>query len=235
MMEELWIVPWTTILSILVLFILSKIVGVRTFSNMSMYDYINSIAIGSIAAQLSTSTDEKIIHNLLAMILYGGITFACAIATDKSKKVRNLIEGHPMILMEKGKIYPKHFAKAHIDIEEFQAAIRELGYFDISKVDTAILETNGKFSVIPIASEKPVVAKDLSLHPEQEAIVSNIMMDGKILYDNLKRMGKDETWLQKQISTYKIKNVKDIFLATLDQSDTVNFYIKAMPPDKNIL
>lgn len=234
-MEEIWTIPLTAILSLVVLFILTKAIGCRTVANMSMYDYVNSIAIGSIAAQLSTSTDKTIMHNLLAMVIYGFLTYLCAIATDKSKKARNLIEGHPIVLMEKGKLYRKNFSKAHIDMDEFLASIRPLGYFDLAKVDTVILETNGSMSVIPKASEKPVTAMDLSLHPEQEALVANIMMDGKVLYDNLKRMGKDETWLQKEISKYKIKDEKEIYLATLDQSDTINFYVKVTPPDKNIL
>lgn len=234
-MEEIWTIPLTTLLSLVVLFLLTKAVGYRTVANMTMADYVNSIAIGSIAAQLSIATDKTWLHNLLAMVIYGFFTYLCAVASEKSKKARNIIEGHPIVLMEKGKIYKKNFKKAHIDIEDLLAVIRPMGYFDLSKVDTAVLEINGSVSVIPIASEKPATAMDLSLHPEQEALVSNIMMDGKVLYDNLKRMGKDETWLQKEIARYKIKDEKDIYLATLDQSDTINFFLKATPPEKNIL
>ena len=232
---EYFIIPLTALLSLFILFLITKALGNRTIASMSMYDYINSIAIGSIAAQLSIATDKKILHNVIAMVVYGLFTYLCCIGTDKSKKIRNLIVGHPIVLMEKGKIYKKNFCKAHLDMDEFLTMLRPLGYFDLSKIDTAVFETNGELSVIPIASEKPVTAMDLGLHPKQEAIVANVMMDGKVLYDNLKRMGKDEAWLVKQIAKYKINKVEDIFLATLDKEDTINFYVKVMPPKKNIL
>ena len=232
---EYLIIPLTALLSLIVLFIISKLLGNRTIASMSMYDYINSIAIGSIAAQLSIATGKKIIYNLIAMVVYGLFTYLCCIGTDKIKKIRNFLVGHPIVLMEKGKIYKKNFSKAHLDMDEFLTMLRPMGYFDLSKVDTAIFETNGQLSVIPISDEKPVTAMDLNLHPKQDAIVANVMMDGKVLVDNLKRMGKDETWLTKQIAKYKIARIEDIFLATLDQENTINFYVKVVPPDKNIL
>lgn len=232
---EYMLIPLTALLSLFILFLITKALGNRTIASMSMYDYINSIAIGSIAAQLAIATDKKILHNIIAMIMYGAFTYLCCIGSDKSKIIRNLIVGHPIILIEKGKIYRKNFSKAHLDMDEFLTMLRPLGYFDLSKVDTAIFETNGQLSVIPIASEKKVTAMDLSIHPKQEGIVANVMMDGKVLTDNLKRMGKDENWLIKQIAKYKINKVEDIFLATLDEEDTVNFYVKVNPPKKNIL
>lgn len=234
-MNEALLIIVTAFLSLSVLFIIAKAIGQRTITNMSMYDYVNSIAIGSIAAQLATASDEKILHNVIAMVIYGVFTYCCAIATDKNKKLRNFFEGHPIVLIEKGKVYKKNFKKAHLDMEELQANLRPMGYFDMSKVDTVILETNGKVSVIPIASEKPVTAMDLSLHPEQEELLANVILDGNIMQDNLHRMGKDETWLKKEISRYKIKDQKEIFLATLDSKDTVNFYVKVEPPEKSIL
>lgn len=234
-MNEALLIIVTSFLSLSVLFLIAKAIGQRTIASMSMYDYVNSIAIGSIASQLATASDEKILHNLIAMIIYGVVTFACAIATDKNKKIRTIFEGHPIVLIEKGKVYKKNFKKAHLDMEELQANLRPMGYFDMSKVDTVILETNGKVSVIPIASEKPVTAMDLSLHPEQEELLANVILDGNIMQDNLHRMGKDETWLKKEISRYKIKDQKEIFLATLDSKDTINFYVKVEPPEKSIL
>lgn len=232
---EYLIIPVTALLSLFILFIITKAIGNRTIASMSMYDYINSIAIGSIAAQLAIATDKKVWHNVIAMIVYGLFTYICCIGTEKSKKMRNLLEGHPIVLIEKGKIYEKNFAKAHLDMDEFLTMLRPLGYFDLSKIDTAVFETNGQLSVIPIASEKQVTASDLGIHPKQEGIVANIMMDGKVLNDNLKRMGKDENWLIKQIAKYKINKVEDIFLATLDEEDRINFYVKVNPPKKNIL
>ncbi|MDO5294623.1 MAG: DUF421 domain-containing protein [bacterium] len=225
----------TTILSFIVLFLLSKILGCRTIASMSMFDYINSIAIGSIAAQLSIAQEDEIVHNLIAMVLYGVLTYVSAIISEKSKSCRKLLVGHPIVLVEKGKYYFKNFKKAHLEIEEFQAIARFQGYFDMQKIDSAILETTGQVSIIPISDEKPVVAADINIMPKQETILANIILDGEVCKDNLKRMGKNQTWLDKQIAQYKITNPKDIFLATLSEDDIINFYIKAKPPQKDIL
>lgn len=235
MQVQYWFIPLTTILSFIVLFLLSKILGCRTIASMSMFDYINSIAIGSIAAQLSIAQEDEIVHNLIAMVLYGVLTYVSAIISEKSKSCRKLLVGHPIVLVEKGKYYFKNFKKAHLEIEEFQAIARFQGYFDMQKIDSAILETTGQVSIIPISDEKPVVAADINIMPKQETILANIILDGEVCKDNLKRMGKNQTWLDKQIAQYKITNPKDIFLATLSEDDIINFYIKAKPPQKDIL
>ncbi|MDO5521031.1 MAG: DUF421 domain-containing protein [bacterium] len=235
MQVQYWFIPLTTILSFIVLFLLSKILGCRTISSMSMFDYINSIAIGSIAAQLSIAQEDEIVHNMIAMVLYGVLTYLSAILSEKFKPCRKILVGHPIVLVDKGKYYFKNFKRAHLEMEEFQAIARFQGYFDMQKIDSAILETTGQVSIIPTADEKPVVASDINITPEQEVILANIILDGEVCKDNLKRMGKDQTWLDKEISRYKITSLKDIFLATLDENNTINFYIKAKPPKKDIL
>lgn len=228
-------IPLTTVLSLIILFILSKATGARTISSMSMFDYVNSIAIGSIAAQLSIAQEDEIVHNIIAMVLYGILTYLCAIISEKYKCCRNWLVGHPIVLVEKQKYYFNNFKKAHLDMEEFQAIVRQQGYFDLSKIDTAILESTGLVSIIPVAEEKPVVAQDINLSPKQEAIKANIILDGDICEDNLRRMGKDKKWLEKEIKRYKILDRSDIFLATVDEENKVNFYIKVKPPKKDIL
>ena len=234
-MTSYWIIPLTSALSLFVLFLLSKLVGARSLANMSMFDYINSIAIGSIAAQLSIAQEKEIWHNLIAMVVYGVMTYGCALLSEKFKICRGLLVGHPIVLVENGKFYFKNFTRAHIEMEEFQAIVRQQGYFDIGKIDTAILETTGQISIIPTATEKPVVAQDINIQPKQDMIMANIMLDGDVCEDNLKRMGKDKTWLQKEIKRHKITEQSDIFLATLDRDDNVAFYTKVKPPKKDIL
>lgn len=234
-MNYYWIIPITTILSLIMLFILSKATGARTISSMSMFDYVNSIAIGSIAAQLSIAKEDEIAHNIIAMALYGILTYLCAILSEKFKCCRNLLVGHPIILIENQKYYFNNFKKAHLDMEEFQAIVRQQGYFDLNKIDTAILESTGLVSIIPVAEEKPVVVQDINIWPKQEKIKANIILDGDICEDNLRRMGKDKKWLEKEIKRYKILDRSDIFLATLDHDGSIDFYTKVKPPKKDIL
>lgn len=212
--------------SLIVLFLLAKMMGDRQMSELSMFDYINSITIGSIAAEMATSL-ENYKKPLVAMIVYGVISSFISYITCKSMILRRFFEGRALLLYQNGQIYEKNLLKAKVDIDEFLAMCRIAGYFDLSDVHTAILEPNGKVSIIPTAKNRPVTAEDLNLNPIQCNIQPNVIIDGHILKDNLKATGKDEQWLNKQIKSYGVKDIKEIILATCDCSNNkLNIYVK---------
>lgn len=213
--------------SIVTLFILTKILGDREMSELSMFDYINSITIGSIAAEMATSLEGDFLKPLTAMIVYAFISFIISYATCKSIKLRRFFEGHTLLIYQNGQLYEKNLLRAKIDVNEFLSMCRASGYFDLEEVHTAILETNGKLSIIPSVKHRPVTPSDLSLNPQQNKLLANIIIDGKILKDNLKASGKDEKWLEKQLSNQGAANMKEVILANYDMnSDKLNIYIK---------
>ncbi|WFR55057.1 DUF421 domain-containing protein [Anaerocolumna sp. AGMB13025] len=213
--------------SIVALFVLTKLMGDREMSELSMFDYINSITIGSIAAEMATSLEGDYLKPLTAMIVYAVISFLISYSTCKSIKLRRFFEGHTLLLYQKGQLYEKNLMRAKIDINEFQSMCRASGYFDLEEIHTAILETNGKLSIIPAVMHRPVTPSDLNLNPQQNDILANIIIDGKILKDNLKASGKDEKWLERQLSAQGAKDIKEIILANYDMSsDKLNIYIK---------
>jgi uncharacterized membrane protein YcaP (DUF421 family) len=100
------------------------------------------------------------------------------------------------------------------------------GYFDVSKLETAILEGNGKVSFLPKVSDRPVTPSDMALEPEQDYMVANVIIDGKVMWKNLKASGKDERWLKDQIKGQGAKKVEDVLLATCDSSNQVTVFLK---------
>ncbi|WP_033166567.1 DUF421 domain-containing protein [Clostridium sp. KNHs205] len=217
-----------------VLFILTKIMGDREMSELSMFDYITSITIGSIAAEMATSLEDDFRRPLLAMVIYGVVCFVISLLTCKSIKLRRFFEGHSLIMYQNGKLYNKNMLKAKIDVDEFLSMCRVNGYFDLSEIHTAILESNGKLSILPMAKNKPVTAEDLNLNPEQSFPMSNVIIDGKILKSNLQWAGKNEIWLEKQLSAQGIKDIKEVMLATCDSTDSqLNIYVKLPVVSKN--
>ena len=152
-MEYLRIVL-TTLLSVLTLFVITRIIGYRQLSELSLFDYINGITIGSIAAELAIAPKEDIWKILLAVIIFGLTTLLISFLTDKSYAVRKIVTGKPIFLIDKGKFCYKNFKKSHIDMNEFLMKCRNSGYFDLSQINTAILEPNGKVSFIPMAANK---------------------------------------------------------------------------------
>lgn len=227
---ELLHVFFTSIGSVIALFILTKIMGNRQMSQLSMFDYINGITIGSIAAEMATSLEDDFMKPLIAMVVYALLSLSIAIITNKSIKLRRLITGEMLILFDSGKIYEANLKKARLDVSEFLTLCRNSGYFDIANLQTAILEANGKVSFLPLTAQRPVTPTDLNLSPTQEKLVVNVIMDGKILPDNLKYTGNNEEWLEKQLRAQGFSKVEEVFLATCDCENTLNVYVKVEKP-----
>ena len=214
----------TSLGSIVALFILTKIMGNRQMSELSMFDYVNGITIGSIAAEMATSLEGDFWQPLVAMIVYTLVSVLISVLTCKSIKLRKILTGRPLILYENNKIYKKNLKKSKLDISEMLTQCRTAGYFDLANIDTIIMESSGKLSIIPVSDQRPVNPKDLNIAPSQEKIVSNVIEDGIILRTNLKLIGKDEIWLRKELNKLGVKNEKDVFLATCDNNNKLNVY-----------
>jgi uncharacterized membrane protein YcaP (DUF421 family) len=212
--------------SVVTLFILTKLMGYRQMSQMSMFDYVNGITIGSIAAEMATSLDENFMQPLTAMIVYAAAAIFLSLISSKSLAARRVIEGTPLILLNHGELYRENFKKAKIDVSEFLVQCRVSGYFDISKLETAILEGNGKISFLPKVSDRPMTPNDMNLSPQQDYMVANVILDGKLMEENLKHTGKDEKWLLNQIKGQGASGIEDVLLATCDLSDQVTVYLK---------
>ena len=213
--------------SIVTLFLLTKLMGKREMSQLSMFDYINSITIGSIAAEMATSLEGDFLKPLTAMIVYGIISFLISYLTCKSLILRRFFEGHSLILYQNGQVYERNLLRAKIDVNEFLAMCRTSGYFDLEEIHTALLETNGKLSIIPLAKHRPVTTADLNLNPQQNNILIDVIVDGKILSTNLKATGKNEKWLDRQLSAHGAPDIKEVILASFDStSDKLNIYVK---------
>lgn len=225
-MKEILYIIALSLGSIIAIFILTKLMGYRQMSQMSMFDYIIGITIGSIAAEMSTSLEENFAQPLTAMIVYALAAVLLAWVTSKSIKARRVIEGSPLILLNHGELYRDNLKKAKIDVTEFLVQCRVNGYFDISKLECAILEGNGKISFLPKAGERPLTPTDMQLSPAQDYMVANVILDGKIMSENLKHTGNDEKWLHGQIKAQGAKKTEDVLLATCDLSNQVTVYLK---------
>ena len=128
-MEILYVIA-LSLGSIVAIFILTKLMGYRQMSQMSMFDYINGITIGSIAAEMATSLEENFVQPLVAMIVYAMSALMLSWIGSKSIRARRVIEGKPLVLMDHGKLYRENLKKAKIDVTEFLVQCRVNGYFD---------------------------------------------------------------------------------------------------------
>lgn len=221
--------------SIIVLFLLTKLMGKQQISQLNFFDYCIGISIGSIAATMAIEEDRPFHYPLIAMIVYALIAFALSIITNKSPKTRRFVTGTPVILIEKGKLIRKNVKKIRIDLNELLCECRVAGYFDISEIEYAVMETNGRISILPKSDRRPLEPYDMNLAPPAASLTANVIMDGVIMNQNLKNIGKDEQWLKSQLKLKKVGSCKDIFLAICDENGTLSlFYNNEKPHSNNV-
>lgn len=215
----------TALGSFAALFLVAKFIGHKQIAQLDFFDYITGITIGSIAAEMATEL-EKPWKPLIAMVVFGGVTVLLTVISVKFPRTRKYLNGTPTILMDHGKLYRENLKKAKLDLSEFMVMCRQQGYFDLSAIQTAVYEYNGKLTILPVTSQRPATPRDMNLAPEQELLFTELIMDGRVLEDNLKRMGLDMTWLDKQLKQRRIDSARDVFLAVCDRNLKMNVYEK---------
>ena len=206
----------TSGLSIAVLFVLCRLNGQRTVAQMTVFDYLNGITIGSIAAELATEL-ESWQEPLLAMVLYGLITAGINKLNCKSLAARRVLNGRPVVVPENGRIDAHALSRANIDLNEFLIQCRSAGYFDLNQL-------------LPSETSRPVSPKDLGLTPPQESVWYPLIVDGKLLQENLRAIGCEEKWLQAQLRKFSLHSTAETFLAVSDGRQ--GFFACAAPPNE---
>ena len=210
--------------SLIALFFLTKLMGNKEMSQLSLFDYINGITIGSIAAELATELEapEK---PLVALCVYGLTSISLTLLARKLPRTRKYINGTPTILMNGGMIYRKNLKKAKLDLSEFMLMCREQGYFDLDEIQTAVFEHNGKLSVLPKAANRPATPDDLKITAKARHIGVEVIMGGRIMDDNLGRAGRDVNWLEKKLKAEGFKSASEIFLGIYSpEEDKLSLY-----------
>jgi len=217
----------SSLISLAALFIFTKLIGNRQMSQVSMYDYVSSITLGSIAGELAVQSTDSILKPLLSMAVFAVCAMVISYITSKSIVLRRFFEGKALLLYQDGQIYEKNLLKAKLDIDEFLSLCRICGYFDLSEVHTVYLEANGNLSILPLSKHRPATPADHNLNPAQCTPLPNVIIDGKIMHYNLKNAGKNEEWLMKKLKSMGYKKIDDIILATYDScNDKINIYKK---------
>ena len=223
-----WIEVFDTIvralLSLTALFLITKLLGKKQVSQLSLFDYVIGISIGNFAAEMTINIESQYANGLTAVLVFGLVAYLVSILTMKSIKLRRFFMGTPTILIQNGKLIEKNLKKVKFDINDLLEECRVSGYFDISQIEYALMEANGMLSILPKGEYLPVTIKDMNLKPTKQELVANIIIDSRIMHNNLKNMKKDNTWLEKELRIKGYKTLDNILLATLDNNDKLIVY-----------
>lgn len=220
-----------TTLTFLVLFLLTRLLGKKQLSHLTFFNYVTGITIGSIAANIISNIDKPMLSELFGMIWWYVLTAILGFLGLKIGSLRNIIDGQPTIVIKKGMIEKKALQKNSLNMDDLSMMLREQNVFSIKDIDYAILEPDGKLSVMQKPGKQQITKEDMQIKTQDyKYFPSEIIVDGKIIKKNLQEFGLDESWLQKQLKKQKIRSEKDILYAELQREGSL--FIQQMKQKK---
>ena len=213
----------SSLLSYAALFLCAKVIGRKQIAQLNFLDYITGITIGSIAAELATEL-ENMWKPLAAMAVYTLATWAMSRLSLALSRSRKYLNGSPVIVMDHGKLYRENMRQAKLELSDFMVMCRQQGFFNLADIQTAVYEYNGSLTILPVSARRPLTPEDMKLQVSQEHILSEVIMDGRVLGENLHRRGLDEKWLARQLRSQGIDGPQSVFLALCDREKHLSCY-----------
>ena len=212
--------------SLIALFLVTKMLGKKQVSQLSLFDYVIGISIGNFAAEMTINLESNEIYGIWAVILFGLVAYVIGFLTMKSMRIRRFFMSKPTVLIDKGEILYKNLKKLNMDINDMLEQVRSAGYFDLYEVEYAVMEANGNLSILPKSDYKPITLKDMNIKKANDGLCANIVIDGKIMKENLYNMQKDEKWLNQALEVEGYNDLSKILLVTLDSNEKIHIYKK---------
>ncbi|NLL55925.1 MAG: DUF421 domain-containing protein [Clostridiales bacterium] len=205
--------------------IMTTILGIKHIAQATTFDYIVSIVIGSVGAVLCVDTDIAWYYCVLAMGVLVFFAWLLNLLNRKTAFVRRYITGTPVLLISQGNIMYEGLKKCQFSVNDLLRELRYHGYFYISDVEDAVLESNGQLSVLPKEAKRVVTLEDLNIKKSEKGLVSNVIIDGKIIEGNLRAMNRTEEWLKAKLAEQEV-GVERVLLGTLDGQGELSLYRK---------
>ncbi|MBM7580733.1 DUF421 domain-containing protein [Jeotgalibacillus terrae] len=210
------------LLMVLVLFICTKLLGKKQISQLSFFEYVTGITIGSIGAEVITGLDRQFLHGVLGIVSFISIPLLIDYLSLKSKKVRDLVEGEGTVFIQQGKVIEENLKKERYTTDELMELLRRKDVFAVSDVNFAILEPSGELNVLLKKSRMPVVQEDIKKNVQDEKPPEIIIMDGEPVEKTLQSIGRDIEWLREQMKKKGV-SMSDVFLAQISQDGKIFF------------
>ncbi|RKL67424.1 DUF421 domain-containing protein [Salipaludibacillus neizhouensis] len=220
-MTEIGTVVIRGILGFIVLFILARLMGKKHLTDMTYYEYIVGIAIGSIAAELTFGTQVRVSNFIVGMIIWALLPMIISQIELRSFGFRKFSEGSPTVLIEKGKVYEKNLKKVSLTIDELMIHLRQKDVFKLSDVESAVMEKNGQVSVMKHSNVQPITSKDMGMPVQPEHQPRIVVMDGNLMEKNLSELGYNQEWLLNELNNQGANSFSEVFLAQVDSKGNV--------------
>ncbi|GEL77432.1 YetF domain-containing protein [Tenuibacillus multivorans] len=211
------------IITFITLLILARMMGRKEVGQLTFFNFISAISIGSIGASLAINSNLSIRNGLIALVGWTIITIIFDLIDIKSKGARTAISGQPSVLIKNGKIMESELRKSRLDIDTLNALLRQNSVHSMKDVDHAILEVDGKLSVMKKEEQRPATKSDVNapIPTYPYPLATSVISDGKIIHQNLKKLNLDVEWLTGQLKQQGIQNLSEVFYGEMQQDGTL--------------
>lgn len=215
-MNEGLVVVVRAIISFFSLLIFARVLGKQQISQLTFFDYTLGITIGSIAAELTVDLSSRAWPHWVGLLSWALLGFIMEYITLKWRYAAKYIEGEPTIVIMNGKIMENALRKMKYNVSDIMEQLRNKNVFDLNEIDFAIIESNGQLSVLKKPQYINVTCGDLNINKKKSGISTELIYDGILIEENLKQLNKDKKWLMNQLKSLDIKDVSEVFIATLN-------------------
>lgn len=219
-MEELYQVIWMSLTVFVLVFLLSRLVGRKLLSQMTYFDFVIAIVLGTIAGSFVVN-EVKGMWVLVGPVVITLATVATAFLSLRNLAARKLLQGEPVIVVHNGKILEDNMLKLRYDLDDLEMQLRNNGVFNITKVEFAVLEPNGKLSVLKKSQHQPATRSDLGEASGYEGMATEIIKDGDVIQQNLEQSNLDYSWLFSKLQQQGIQDPAEVFYAVLQSDGTL--------------
>nr|WP_207714885.1 DUF421 domain-containing protein [Clostridium estertheticum] len=200
--------------------------GRKQISQLTYFDYIVGITIGSIAGESAVNNNVKISDILISISIWSLLTILISEITLKNIKLRLLIDSEPLLIIDKGKVIYKNMKKARYNMGDLLMQLRNKDVFYITDVEIAVLEPDGKLSVLKKVEQTAVTVGDMNIKKSKTGMMVDIVLDGNILSSHLSLIQKDEKWVMSQLKARNIDNIKDVIFAGVQPDEQIYIVTK---------
>ncbi|WLR51964.1 DUF421 domain-containing protein [Bacillus tianshenii] len=206
-----------------VLFILTRIMGRKELSQMTFFNWVSAISIGSITAALATNANFSIRNGVITLVAWSIFTIGMGYLNLTSKPLRKVTTGQPAILIKNGKVMENELRSVRLDMDSLSAMLRQKNVFQLTDAELAVLETNGKLSVKKMTNKQSVTKGDMNLLNTPTAVPAGtaVISDGAVNMTNLEKLNLDQAWLNQQLQQAGVTALSDVFYGEVQQDGTL--------------
>ena len=212
-----------TVILFAVLIVSLRLMGKRQLGELELSEFVVSVMIADLAANPLQDIGVPLLNGLIPVVTLLCCELLISYLVLKSLRFRQLLCGRPSMLIANGQVDQREMRKNRFTLDELAEELRKQSITDISKIQYAILETDGKLNTILYPAEQPATAAQLGIAVDDPGYPTILINDGRILSNNLRRMGRDEKWLRKELRARGAADAAEVYLLTLNQAGQIYY------------